>query len=47
MEGLQMQVSGEFNVNIKFSVFWDMTQCSLVDIDVSEEHAASIFGVKE
>jgi hypothetical protein len=42
-----MQVSGELNVKIKLSVFWDMKLCSLVDVDVFEEHAVSIFRVKE
>jgi hypothetical protein len=28
---------------MKIAVFWDMTPCSLVDINVSGELAASIF----
>jgi hypothetical protein len=33
---------------MKSTIFWDMTPCSLQSFnDVSEEHIASIFGVKE
>lgn len=42
-----MQDSCKLNVKIKLSVLWDMTQCSLVDVHVSEEHTAYIFRVKE
>jgi hypothetical protein len=30
------------NVEIKMTAFWDVVQCSLVEIDVSEVHTASI-----
>jgi hypothetical protein len=35
-------------VVMKSTIFWDITQCSpLKSTDVSEEHIASIFSVKE
>jgi hypothetical protein len=34
--------------HLRFSRFWDVMQCSPFKVsDVSEEHVASIFGVKE
>jgi hypothetical protein len=45
--GTTIQVSAELNVNIGLIIFCDKTQCNLVDTDDSEEHAASIFRVKE
>jgi hypothetical protein len=33
-------------VVVKTTIFWDITPCSLLSTDVSEEHIASIFRVK-
>jgi hypothetical protein len=33
--------------NVKITVFWDVTLCSVVGTNVSEEPAASIFRVEE
>jgi hypothetical protein len=31
----------------KYSILWDITPCSLLKTDVSEEHIASIFNIEE
>jgi hypothetical protein len=34
-------------VVMKSTTFWDITPCSLLSVDVSEEHIASIFTVEK
>jgi hypothetical protein len=42
-----MRCTGLAGMTVKITACWDVTPCSLVDSNISEEHAVSIFRVQE